>query len=109
MFEKIESAGQAPAHIEDPQTNSSSPSSQVPTIVVFTQSDKKVDSLLTPLLPANYSKLDVERLQPVAEAKAQEHCRRLENAFVARGLSKDRFAVLGGLALPHGGSNMYGS
>jgi len=72
--------------------------STVPTIIVFTQRDKKVDSLLTDLMPHDeFTDLDIKRLQPVAEAKAQEHYLRLKDEIVARGLSKARFAVLGGL------------
>jgi len=82
----------------------------VPTIVVFTQRDKKVDSLLTDLMPDDeFTELDIKRLQPVAEAKAQEHYMKLKDEIVARGLSKARFAVLGGLALPNDGSDMFGS
>ena len=79
----------------------------MPTIVVFTQRDKKVDSLLTDLVPDDeFTDLDIKRLQPVAEAKAQEHYLRLKDEIVARGMSDARFAVLGGLAL---GSDMFGS
>ena len=72
----------------------------MPTIVVFTQRDKKVDSLLASLMPDDYfTELDVKRLRPVAEAKAREHYLKLKDTIVARGLSEARFAVLGGLAL----------
>jgi hypothetical protein len=82
----------------------------VPTIVVFTQSDKKVDSLLLDLMPDDdFTELDLKRLRPDAEAKAREHYLKLKDAIVARGLSKARFAVLGGLALPNGRSDMFGS
>jgi len=108
MFERFEPTGQALAVY--PQTSSPSPSPQVPTIVVFTQRDKKVDSLLTDLMPDDeFTDLDIKRLQPVAEAKAQEHYLRLKDEIVARGLSRARFAVLGGRALPNDGSDMFGS
>ena len=80
----------------------------MPTIVIFTQYDKKVDSLLTDLVPDDeFTDLDIKRLQPVAEAKTQEHCLRLKDEIVARGLRKARFAVLGGLALPNDGFDMF--
>lgn len=92
--------------------SSPSPSSQVPMIVVFTKNDKTVKSFLLDLLsPANgkYTKLDIERLRPDAEMRARERYLKLKDAIVARGLRKARFAVLGGLALPNGGSDMFGS
>ena len=92
--------------------SSPSPSSQVPTIVVFTQNDKTVKSFLRDLLSnanGKYTKLDIERLRPDAETSARERYLKLKDAIVARGLRKARFAVLGGLALPNGGPDMFGS
>jgi hypothetical protein len=73
---------------------------QVPTVIVFTQSDKKVDSLLTKLLPERFTEQDIKRSRPIAEDRAREHYLGLKKALVERGLRKARFAVLGGLAPP---------
>lgn len=82
----------------------------MPTIVVFTQNDKKVDSLLIDLMPpSHFTQLDVEHWRHEAEEKAREHYLGLKDTFIARGLSKARFAVLGGLALPDGASDAFGS
>ena len=66
--------------------------------------------LLGDLMPYDeFTESDINRLRPVAEAKAQEHYTKLKDSLVARGLSKARFAVLGGPALPNGGSDTFSS
>jgi GTPase SAR1 family protein len=72
--------------------------STVPTIIIFTQSDKKMRLLLADLMPYDdFTESDINRLRPTAEVKAREHYVKLKDSLVARGLSKARFAVLGGL------------